>query len=235
MSPQRQTAAFHRPMAETSRWMQAVPEAFRDALFEAAQVISLEPGQQLFLRGDPFDGIYCIVRGALRITGSTAAGKEALLTFVEPCNWFGEVALFDRRERTHDVRAYLPSTILRVPDQALDAMLERHPGWWRWFGLLLSGKMRFAFIALEEQALLPAPQRTARRLVMMAQGYGELAGHSRRMLPVSQEQLAFMLTLSRQTLNQVLRDFQARGLVALHYREIEVVDLAGLARAGGLP
>ncbi len=235
MSPTRHIAALHRPMAETSRWMQAVPGSFRDALFESAQVIVLEPGQTLFLRGDPFDGIYCIVKGALRITGSTPAGKEALLTFVEPCNWFGEVALFDRLQRTHDVTAYLPSTILRVPEAVLDGMLARQPEWWRWFGLLLSGKMRFAFIALEEQALLPAPQRTARRLVMMARGYGELAGRSRRILPVSQEQLAIMLSLSRQTLNQVLRAYQTEGLVALHYREIEVLDLEGLARAGGLP
>lgn len=217
---------------KTGRWFSVLPEAMQQALLADAQIKTLTPQQLLFSRGDAFDGIYCVVKGALRITGSTAAGKEALLTVVEPYNWIGEIALFDGLARTHDAIATQPSVVINVPQASLDAMLAEHPSWWRWFGLLLTYKMRFVFVAMEDAALLTAPQRVARRLVFMAEGYGEFTDRSRRILPLPQEQLAAMLSLSRQTINQVLRQFEAQGLLKLHYRELEVLDLEGLKDAG---
>lgn len=217
---------------KTGRWFSVLPEAMQQALLAEAQLKTLKPQQVLFSRGDAFDGLYCVVKGALRITGSTAAGKEALLTVVEPYNWIGEIALFDGLARTHDAIAALPSVVINVPPASLEAMLAAQPAWWRWFGLLLTHKMRFVFVAMEDAALLTAPQRVARRLVFMAEGYGEFTDRSRRVLPLPQEQLAAMLSLSRQTINQVLRQFEAQGLLKLHYRELEVLDLDGLRDAG---
>lgn len=217
---------------KTGRWFSVLPEPMQQALLADAQIKTLAQQQVLFSRGDAFDGIYCVVKGALRITGSTAAGKEALLTVIEPYNWIGEIALFDGLARTHDAIATQASVLVNVPQASLDAMLTEHPSWWRWFGLLLTYKMRVVFVAMEDAALLTAPQRVARRLVFMAEGYGEFTDRSRRVLPLPQEQLAAMLSLSRQTINQVLRQFEAQGLLKLHYRELEVLDLGGLREAG---
>ena len=83
---------------------------------------------------------------------------------------------------------------------------------------------------LEETALLPAPVRVARRLLLMADGYGDLRLGTRRVLHVPQEQLAQLLSLSRQTVNQVLKEFEAHGILRLAYGEIELLDFAGLHR-----
>ncbi|HEX5361499.1 MAG TPA: Crp/Fnr family transcriptional regulator [Fluviicoccus sp.] len=222
----------HREAIAAGRWFGGLPAALQDALLEGAVLHHLDTGQRLFARGDAFDGIYSVVRGALRTVGVNENGKEAMLAILEPCSWFGEIALFDGLARTHDVIADQPSLVLRVPKAALEALLAANPGWWYWFGLLQSQKMRFAFIALEEAALLPAPIRVARRLVFMAEGYGEWQDRSRRVLPLPQDQLASMLSLSRQTINQVLRQLEGQGLVRLSYRELEILDLDGLRRAG---
>jgi CRP/FNR family cyclic AMP-dependent transcriptional regulator len=222
----------HREAIAAGRWFGGLPAALQDALLEGAVLHPLDTGQRLFARGDIFDGIYSVVRGALRTVGVNENGKEAMLAILEPCSWFGEIALFDGLARTHDVIADQPSLVLRVPKAVLEAMLAANPGWWYWFGLLQSQKMRFAFMALEEAALLPAPIRVARRLVFMAEGYGEWQDRSRRVLPLPQDQLASMLSLSRQTINQVLRQLEGQGLVKLSYRELEILDLEGLRRAG---
>lgn len=222
----------YRTAIQTGRWFSILPEALQQALLVDAQLKTLSAQQILFSRGDPFDGIYCVVKGGLRITGSMPSGKEALLTVVEPYNWIGEIALFDGLERTHDAIADQASLVLQVPSVTLEALLQAEPVYWRWFGLLLTYKMRFAFVALEDAALLPAPQRIARRLVFMAEGYGEFTDRSRRVLPLPQEQLASMLSLSRQTINQTLKQFESQGLLKLNYRELEVLDLQGLREAG---
>ncbi|MGC3356723.1 helix-turn-helix domain-containing protein, partial [Pseudomonas aeruginosa] len=46
-----------------------------------------------------------------------------------------------------------------------------------------------------------------------------------------QEQLALMLSLSRETTNQILKDVEAQGILQLSYGGIENLDLAGLRAA----
>jgi CRP/FNR family transcriptional regulator, cyclic AMP receptor protein len=151
-----------------------------------------------------------------------------LLAVIEPVNWFGEIALFDGRPRTHDAYAERDSVLFHLPRTELMALLERNPEHWHAFGLLLTHKLRLAFEAIEEAALLPAAQRIARRLLLMAGGYGE-PGVLRRVLKVPQEDLAMMLALSRQTINQTLKQFELHGALQLRYAEIEILDAQKLA------
>lgn len=171
----------------------------------------------------------------MRITATTERGKEALLTLLEPPAWFGEISVFDGRPRTHDALADESALVAHVPQPALDAILGREPCYWRDVGRLVAGKLRLALITMEEIASLPLAARLARRLVMMAEGYGER--HDRttyRVLEVRQEQLALMLSTSRQTVNQLLKDLAAQGLVRLAYGQVDVFDLEALRRAAGL-
>jgi CRP-like cAMP-binding protein len=183
----------------------------------------------LFRRGDKPCGLYAVVEGGMRIGAVSATGKEALLTLVEPPYWFGEISLFDGQPRTHDAFAEGASTLLLVPQARLLALLEEQPQYWRDFALLMSQKLRLAFIALEEMSLLPAAPRLARRLLLIAENYGE--GEPRRVLHLPQEQLALMLAISRQTTNQILKELEGRGILRLTYGEIEILDLPRLRQA----
>jgi Mn-dependent DtxR family transcriptional regulator len=52
------------------------------------------------------------------------------------------------------------------------------------------------------------------------------------MVAVNQQQLGAMLSLTRQTVSEVLREFEARGLVKRRYGAIELLDWAALERVG---
>src|SRR6478752_2134571 len=127
-------------------WFSALPGALADQLVGAAAVLDLKPDQVLFSRGDAPSGLYAVIDGGIRVSGVSEAGKEALLTLLEPPQWFGEVSLFDGQPRTHDAIADGETRVLHVPQAALDRLLAAEPRWWRDFGLLLSGKLRLAFI-----------------------------------------------------------------------------------------
>ena len=210
-------------LLERSAWFRGAPADLRMQLLDAGRVESLAAGERLFTRGDADDGLYCLLDGLVRIGAASSTGKEALLAVIEPVNWFGEIALFDNRSRTHDAYAERDCALFHVPRAALAELLERTPAYWHAFGLLLTHKLRLAFEAIEEAALLPAAPRVARRLLLMAGGYGE-PGASRSVLKVPQEDLAMMLALSRQTINQVLKHFETLGALKLRYAEIEIVD-----------
>jgi CRP/FNR family transcriptional regulator, cyclic AMP receptor protein len=222
------SARDYRELLLSGRWFQALPGPFQDRLLEAAVVREYPADSRLISRGDAPDGLYAVVSGGIRVSGLSESGKEAVLALVEPPQWFGEIAVFDRLPRTHDGVAVVDSIALHVPAPALDQMLSEHPAWWRDLGLLVTAKLRLAFVMMEDMALMPLAPRVARRLVLMAEGYGEFSDHSRRVVKARQDLLAAMVSASRQTVNQVLKDFEARGLVKLAYGEIEILDLHAL-------
>ena len=170
----------------------------------------------------------------MRVGAVSSAGKEALLTLVESPHWFGEISLFDGQPRTHDAYAEGPTRLLWIPQAPLLEWLARQPEYWRDLALLMSHKLRWVFVALEQQSLLAAAPRVAQRLLQMAEGYGERDVAQWR-LQVSQEQLALMLSLSRQTINQILRSLEQAGVVRLGYGEVEIVDASRLRAMGQHP
>ena len=220
-------------LLRSGRWFAGLPVELQTSLVDRALLRTLAPRQRLFSRGDEADGLYAMLDGALRVSGSSESGREALLTLLEPPTWFGEISIFDGAPRTHDAVAESEALVLHVPRPALDALLEAQPRWWRELGLLVTSKLRLAFTAMEDMALLPIAVRLARRLALMVEGYGERE-HGRRTVEVSQEQLAQMLSTSRQTANQLLKELEARELIRLSYGTIEVLDLDGLRRAAEL-
>lgn len=213
----------------SGHWFSHLPASLQDSLLSAARLRSLSPGQRLFKRGDPPCGLYAVLEGAVRIGAVNEQGKEALLSLVEQPHWFGEICLFDGQARTHDAFSLGQCTLLHIPQTALLALLDEQPVYWRQLALLMSQKLRLTFINLEQLSLMPAPARLAHRLLMIADSYGEL-NPPRRVLQLPQDQLASMLSLSRQTTNQLLKDLQGQGIVNLKYGEIEILD-AGRLRA----
>lgn len=221
-------AASQIAVLESGHWFGCISSRLREFLLEAAVLRPIAAGERLFSRGDAPDGLYCVLEGALRVSGTGASGKEALLVVLEPPTWFGEIALFDGGKRTHDAIADAPGRLLHIPQSVLLELLAKEPSHWRDLALLLADKLRLAFIALEAMTLLPGHRRLAQRLTMIAEGYGTARGAERSLIRIPQEQLAQMVSLSRQSVNQILKEFEAQGILRLHRGGIEIVDLAAL-------
>ena len=225
-------AKWHARLA-SGHWFSHLPEALQQSLLAASRLRSLAAGQFLFKRGDPPCGLYAVLDGAVRISAVNAQGKEAVLSLVETPYWFGEICLFDNLPRTHDAQASGPCTLLQVPQAGMLDLLEKHPAYWRDVALLMSHKLRLSLINIEQMTLMPASARLAHRLLMIAQGYGEI-DQARRTLQLPQEDVAAMLGLSRQTTNSLLKALEQQGIIGLSYGAIELLDLKRLQHAAGL-
>jgi CRP/FNR family cyclic AMP-dependent transcriptional regulator len=95
--------------------------------------------------------------------------------------------------------------------------------------------VRSLYGMLEDAALRSTRARVARRLRLLAHGDATQALKARPVVPVSQEALAMMLGISRQTLSVELKAMVAQGAIALRYRCIEIVSAARLEALGNMP
>ena len=209
-------------------WLKTLPEPLRVCLLDTARELTLQSGTRLFVRGESADGIYAVIQGSIRISSSDTHGREAILAFVAPPNWFGEIALFDGKTRTHDAFAEGETQLVHVDQDQLLGFLNEHPYYWRDLGLLMAHKLRQTFCFMEDAALLPPNVRMARRLASMAENYGEQPGSSRRTVELQQDQLAKLIGISRQTCNQILRELASCGYINIAYGRIEQLDAAVL-------
>ncbi|HEY0062708.1 MAG TPA: Crp/Fnr family transcriptional regulator [Telluria sp.] len=210
-------------------WFGALPGEIRARMVDQAELVRLRPGEMLFRQGDPPSGLYGLVSGTLKMSSLREDGREAILAVLEQGIWFGEISLIDDQPRTHDATAIGQVEVLVLPRAAFDALMERAV-FARAVAQLMAGRIRLLYGIVEDATLRSTRARITRRLLLMARGDITLSPLMRPRVPVSQEGLAMMLGISRQTLSKELRLLADQGVIVLGYGYIEVVSEAGLGK-----
>lgn len=186
-------------------------------------------GEVVHCKLDPAAGLYGILAGKVRISSSSAEGREAVFSFMGPGDWFGHIGLIDGLPRTHDIHAVQDSLILFIHHVEFTRLLEEYPPLYKHFALKLCALIRIAFSTLDDGALLTIEARLAKRLVGLADTYGVAHPDGALInLHLPQQELASVLNVSRQTINKKLSEWRTRGWVAIHYGQIVIKDRAHL-------
>jgi CRP-like cAMP-binding protein len=167
-----------------------------------------------------------VLDGAIRISTVSEAGHDVVLTRIEAYRWFGEIALIDGDARTHDADADGSATLLHVPRGDVEALLAVRPAYWRDLARLTSSTLRFAFVALEDVGVVAPAVRVARRLALLVETRS--AASAEPVVRISQERIAAMLGLSRQTINRELKGLERAGVLRAGYGQIAIADLDAL-------
>jgi CRP/FNR family cyclic AMP-dependent transcriptional regulator len=218
-------------------WFAALPLADRRALVAASERLRLAPGEMLFRQGDPLaaggGAFYGVVSGGIKASSLREDGKEAILVVLEAGNWFGEISLIDHQPRTHDATAAGEAEVLALPRAAFDRLMKR-PAFAMAVCRMLAARVRSLYGMVEDATLRSTRARVARRLLLLARGDATQARDARPVVPVSQEALAMMLGVSRQTLSKELQGLVQGGAVTLGYGRIEIASLQRLREAGDM-
>lgn len=216
---------------KSSEWFGAIDPAFQQALMGSSRIIALAAGESVFHRGDASDGIYCVLSGAVCFGAIAPSGRGSIAAIAEAPQWFGEIALFDGGARTHDAWTDVASTLLHVPLRHLTRMLAGEPVRWQQMGRLLVQKLRISLSLLEDMALEPPRVRLARCLIHLFEGYGQRKAAPSLSLRVSQERLGMMLSLSRQTVNELLGHLEQEQVIRCQRGGVRILDLNRLRAA----
>ncbi|ATZ67169.1 Crp/Fnr family transcriptional regulator [Acinetobacter haemolyticus] len=210
---------------QQNAWFSQLTEPFQQFVIEHGKKLVIEKNAAVFHAQDQFDGVYGVLEGSISLGYIDVNGNEAIAAIAEPIMWFGEISLIDNQPRSHDAIALKKSVVLQIPGEPLKEFLLKNPYYWYYFALLTSQKLRYVFleqIAIQTQMI---SQRLAQRLLFILEGYGNRASINDLNIQISQDQLANMLTVSRQTVNQELNHFEKQGVIQLGFKKIQVIDL----------
>jgi CRP/FNR family transcriptional regulator, cyclic AMP receptor protein len=201
------------------------------ALATGLNVQTFGRGQTIFHQGDPGDTLYLVARGQARVYHPSATGRELSVAIFRAGDFFGELALLDDQPRSASAEAMLPTIALTLERSAFQQIIHDHPAIAQALRAELAARLRASSHYAEHLAVPGAHERVGRLVLALAQRYGvPMVSGTRIDLCVTQDELASMFGLTRETVNRVLARLHDQGLVAIAGGQLLVPDCAQLER-----
>lgn len=211
---------------ESGTWFSRLSQPLRQDILSRAVVRRVADGALLASRGGAAEEWCGVAKGAVRVSTVSLSGKQISLTYIEPGQWFGDIALFDGMPRTHDSNAHGETTLLVVRKPDFKELLSRHAA--ELYDALLRlncRRLRLMFDLFEDLQTKPLAARLAKQILVLARSYGSVQGEEIRIgLALAQEDLAQLLGASRQRVNQELKSLERDGAVRIEPTRLVVLD-----------
>jgi CRP-like cAMP-binding protein len=191
-------------------------------------------GQPIVHEGEPGTTLFVIVEGSVAVFVTAETGDRMTLSTLGPTDVLGEIALLDEGPRSASAEALEPTTVLCLSRASFLELVRTYPGIVD--GLLHA--MGAMVRRLSEQAadfvFLDLPGRVAKTVLRLAAEVAPPSPGTPVEITVTQGRLAEMAGGSRQTVNQILQNFQSRGMVEIVGRRIVVTSPELLRKRAGV-
>ena len=187
-------------------------------------------GEIIFHEGDAGQMLYVLGVGQVRIYVNGLDGSEtSVIVFGRPGELFGELAVIDGLPRSATAVSLDQTILYTIGREPFRDHMRRCPQLAYNFMQALSQRVRYNTRQMDSLVTLSVPARLARKLVELAQAYGQPTSQGVQIdLALNQSQLASLIGASRESTNKSLRDFQRRQWVRLAQGHIIVLDADGL-------
>lgn len=203
----------------------SLPAEIQDQLTASARLKKFVPGQLIQHRGDRSDGFWVIKKGQVKLGHYDKDGHMQVLVILGGGDSFGELSCFGRFPRVVDAEAVGHLEMQWILERALSKLLATSPVIARNLLAALSAQLQESLYALVELRKDSASKKLARSLLALTKGKP-----SRAKLKLGQQELAELIGVSRMSIAKTLKTFEAEGILERGYREIKILDRAGLER-----
>jgi CRP-like cAMP-binding protein len=210
----------------------ALTNADREALAAAVARRRFRRGDIIFQKDEPGHALFIVERGSVRIYVPSAQGNDLILAVLGAGDFFGDLSLLDGRPRSASAAASVETTLLALERTDFIAMITSRPAAAMAVLEAVSLRLRDTDEMASDLAFLDVGGRLAKKLLELAGSHGvqRPAGGTLIDLPVTQEELANMIGVTRESVNRNLSDFRKMGLVQNQGRKLIIRDPERLRR-----
>ena len=213
-------------------WLVVLSEDDRREAAAALMVVTADTGDRVCRTGAPSTYWFGVIDGLLKMSNVSIEGTPITYTGIPPGAWFGEGTLLKREVYRYNIEALRKSTVAGLPIEVFWRLLERSIPFNRFVMTQLNERLG-QFIAAREIDRNNQPDaRVARSLAALF--HPVLYPGVWQLLRITQQELAWLVGLSRQRVNEALTVLAAAGLIRVEYGGLRVLDLVGLRLYRGL-
>ena len=190
----------------------------------------LAAGQSLSHASEIPHAWFGVQEGLIKWSIVDVEGREITLGGQSVGSWFGEGSLLRGQPRESDLVALQHSRVALLPQNTFEWLQQTRPSFNDFLLRQVNERLHWFMGSFVARGRLDANGQVARALTGLVHPlFNPLGGHH---LHLSQEELAKLAAVSRQSCNVALAQLNDAGLLRVQYGAIEVLDRAGLAAWG---
>ena len=203
-------------------WIGQLDGEEREIALRDLKVVQVDSGELLCRVGRPVTYWFGVIDGLLKMSNDTALGVPITFTGIPPGGWFGEGTVIKREAYRYNIQALRRSVVAGLSEQTFHWLLDRSIPFNRYITMQLNERLGQFIAAREIDRLNDPDTRVARSLAalfhpVLYPGVGEL-------LRITQQELGYLVGLSRQRVNEALRTLQREGAIRIEYGGVRVLD-----------
>jgi len=207
-------------------WLRLLAGDERQRAVDDLRIAQASPGEFVCRVGRPATYWFGVVDGLLKMSTDNAEGQTMTFTGVPPGGWFGEGTALKREVYRYNIQPLRKSLVAGLHVDTFHWLLDHSIGFNRFVMNQLNERLG-QFIAAREIDRLTNPDiRVARSLAslfnpVLYPGVGQV-------LRITQQELGYLVGLSRQRVNEALTTLAAQGSIRVEYGGLRILDLGAL-------
>ena len=209
-------------------WLPHLLPDERERVLPELRVSNAAPGELVCRIGRPATYWFGVIDGLLKMNTVTDDGRAITYSGLAAGGWFGEGTVLKRESYRYNIQALRNSRVAGLPVDTFHWLLDHSIGFNRFVMNQLNERLS-QFIGVVGAGRSASPeQRVARNLAALVNpvlfpGVGEV-------LRITQQELAYLVGLSRQRVNEALAALQARGVLRIEYGGLRILQIDALQR-----
>ncbi len=211
-------------------WLSRTPPEFREPFLAHCQWRRVAAGRTIQHAGETSIGISGVASGHVTLTTALGAPDTPMTHVAHAGQWFGFVTLFPGNQmRLTSVVARSEVMLAHMTHAALEGLIACHADWWRHIGVLGIDYGNTAVNIAADLMIRDSRRRCLAALLRLADcRFDDPPAPGSVEAPISQEELAAIVNLSRSSVGTILQPLEKAGMIALGYRSIVLHDPAAL-------
>ncbi|HPN38726.1 MAG TPA: Crp/Fnr family transcriptional regulator [Melioribacteraceae bacterium] len=202
-----------------------LPDSTIETISEAGSKRFYKRETVVLLEEDAGSALFIIVEGKVKVSRTSADGREVILSILSDSDFFGEMAILDGQARSATVTAIEDTELFIIQRAEFLDLLQTHPEIAVSLLQVLTRRLRQADIKIKALSLKDAEGKVATVILQLADDLGKIKNGIVEIekLPLQQD-LANMAGTSRETISRTLHAFAKKELIEIDGAKLKILD-----------
>ncbi len=169
----------------------------------------------LIYAGDTGDTLYYIISGSVSVLIEDDDGREMIVAYLNPGDFFGEMGLFEQEDRSAWIRARTECDVAEISYESFNELTKSHPEFLYSVSKQMAQRLRDTTRKVGDLAFLDVTGRVARTLLDLSKEPDAMTHPDGMQIKITRQEIGRIVGCSREMVGRVLKILEEQGLVAV--------------------
>ena len=205
-------------MLENIRLFSKIPPDCLRKLEKTSSLRKYPKNTILFMEGDDNAQLFIIKSGLICIHTDDNEGRQLVLNYMGPGEYFGELSLLDDKPRSASASTVDDSMLLSISRESFRAFMREYPELYETLMVELVDRIRALTENVKDMALLDVYGRVAHTLERLCN-----PGNEQVSPKLTHQDIANMVGASREMVSRVMKELVVGGYIEIQQKQIRIL------------